>query len=234
VEQRTELYDRATRAFNDGKYPEAAALFEEIIADNPRFADVYNKLGIIAHLSNFYSRACTLFKKAIEINPSYTEASMNLAITLNAMGEFDQANEVMARARQIAKTTPQAIDPFILGKLANDHFRLGNIYLDMGMNEDAIDEYKKAIKLQPKFPDVLTNLGVALRNLGQNEDALQHLRLATIANPSYLSGWVQLGITHTIMGKKELAIQILQKALAEHPHLKQLEGYLHIFKGMGS
>ena len=144
-----ELHERATQLFEEGKYSEAEPLLKNIISTNPGYADVHNKLGMIFHLRGDFKQAAAYFRRALDINPSYTEASLNLVIAYNDMGDFDKAREVFSLAAQRAHPTPSAIDPFVAGKIANEHFKIGNIYLDFGMNDEAIDEYEKAIKLFP-------------------------------------------------------------------------------------
>jgi len=123
-----ELYDLGKKLFEEGKYREAEPILREVIRINPRYADVQNKLGVISNLNGELTEAAGHFEKALELNPRYTEASLNLAITYNDLGEFKKAQEVFAIAAQIACPDPNAIDPFIAGKLANEHYRIGNMY----------------------------------------------------------------------------------------------------------
>ena len=137
------------------------------------------------------------------------------------MGEFKKAQEVFSCAAQIAHPTPTAIDPFIAGKIANEHYKIGNIYLDFGMNDEAIEEYKKAIKLFPRLPDVHTKLGIALRNKGLIEDAIVHFTKAKEINPKYGPAWVQLGLSYYMKGLTGLAFEEWEKALKQNPGLER-------------
>ena len=231
VDQRThELHEYASQLFDEGNYAEAEPILKDIISMYPRFADVHNKLGIIFHIKGNLNQAVLYFKKALELNPNYTEASLNLTITYNEMGEFKKAQEVFSFAAQIAHPTPTAVDPFISGKLANEHYKLGNIYLDLGMNDEAVDEYKKAIKLYPKLPDVHTKLGVALRNKGLVEDAIAHFTKAKEINPHYGPAWIQLGLSYYMKGLLGLAFEEWSQALKQNPDLKEAEAYLRLLE----
>ncbi len=225
-----ELHERATQLFEEGKYAEAEPLLKNVISSNPKYADVHNKLGIISHLKGHVRQAAEYFKKAIELNPSYTEASLNLAITYNDMGEFKKAQEIFSVAAQIAHPTPSAMDPFIAGKIANEHYKIGNIYLDFGMNDEAIEEYQKAIKLFPRLPDVHTKLGIALRNKGALEDAIVHFTKAKELNSQYGPAWIQLGLSYYMKGLAGLAFEEWENALRQIPNLKEAKTYLSLLK----
>jgi tetratricopeptide (TPR) repeat protein len=225
-----ELHELGSQLFEEGKYSEADPILKDVVSINPHYADVHNKLGIIYHLKGNLRQASKYFKKALELNPNYTEASLNLAITYNDMGEFKKAQDVFMRAAQIAHPTPTAIDPFIAGKIANEHYKLGNIYLDIGMPDEAIGEYEKAIKLFPKLPDVHTKLGIALRSKGQIEDAIVHFTKAKEINSKYGPAWVQLGLSYYVKGLTGLAFEEWEKALKQNPGLREAEAYLNLLK----
>jgi len=231
VDQRThEMHEYASQLFDEGNYAEAEPILKEIINTYPKFADVHNKLGIISHIQGNLEQAARYFEKALELNRHYTEASLNLTITYNEMGQFKKAQEVFSLAAQIAHPTPSAIDPYISGKLANEHYKLGNIYLDLSMDDEAIEEYKKAIKLYKKLPDVHTKLGVALRNKGLVEDAIAHFTKAKEINPHYGPAWIQLGLSYYMKGLLGLAFEEWSNAFKQNPGLKEAEAYLRLLE----
>lgn len=225
-----ELYDLGNKLYDEGKLEAAEPVLREVIALNPRYADVHNKLGIIYNLRREMKKAAEHFEKALELNPRYTEVSLNLAVTYNDMGEFKKAQEVFSMAAQIAHPDPNTLDPFIAGKLANEHLRVGNIYLEFNMNDEAVEEFKKAIKLHPKLADVHTRLGIALRNKGLVEEAIVHFVKAKLINPHYGQAWVQLGLSYYMEGLTGLAFEEWGKALEINPDLKEAESYLRFLK----
>jgi len=225
-----ELHELGTQLFEEGKYSEAEPILKSVISGNQKYADVHNKLGIICQLKGDSEQAAEYFRKALDLNPHYTEASLNLAITYNDMGEFKKAQEVFSLAAQRAHPTPTAIDRFIAGKLANEHYKLGNIYLDFGLLDEAVEEYRKAIKLFPRLPDAHTKLGIALRNKGLIEEAIVHFMKAKEINPTYGPAWVQLGVSYYMQGLTGLAVEEWESALKHNPNLKEAEAYLGLLK----
>ncbi len=225
-----ELYELGTKLFNEGRLSEAEPLLREVITRNPRYADVHNKMGIICNMKGEMRKAVEHFKKAIELNPRYTEASLNLAVTYNDLGEYKKAQEVFSMAAQIAHPDPNAMDPFIAGKLANEHYKMGNMYLEFNMNDEAIEEYRKAVKLHPRLADVHTKLGIALRNNGLIEEAVVHFSTAKSVNAHYGPAWVQLGLSYYMQGLTGLAFEEWEEALKDNPDLKEAENYLRLLK----
>ncbi|MCL5023077.1 MAG: tetratricopeptide repeat protein [Nitrospirae bacterium] len=225
-----ELYQMGNELFQAGKYTEAEPVLRDVIRLNPNYADVLNKLGIIAHLNSRFEEAAGYLERAVAINPMYTEASLNLAITYNALGEFRKAQEVFSLAAQIARPTPTSLDPFAAGKLANEHYKIGNIYLDLGMYDDAIGEYKKALKLHPMAVDVRTKLGIALRSKGNYEEAVVYFVKAKELNPDYGQAWVQLGLTYYMKGMVGLAVEEWENALRHNPKLSEAKTYLALLR----
>jgi tetratricopeptide (TPR) repeat protein len=104
------------------------------------------------------------------------------------------------------------------------------MYLEFNMNDEAITEYQKAVKLHPKLPDIQTKLGIALRNKGLLEEAIVHFVKAKMINPKYGPAWVQLGLSYYMRGLSGLAFEEWQEALRNIPDLKEAENYLKLLK----
>src|SRR5512137_54997 len=171
-EQIHETYLLARKLYEKENFAEAEKLLEALAAEAPFFADVFNKLGVIYHQRGAFGRAAKAFEKALELNSRYTEAALNLAVTYNNLGRYEKANAVFQSAARASLAGPGALDPFIRGKLANQHADLGDIYFDLGLHGEAVAEYRKAVDLGPKFADLRTKLAIALRERGAYETAL--------------------------------------------------------------
>jgi tetratricopeptide (TPR) repeat protein len=224
-----ELYEHGTELFNKGKYVEAEGLLREVIKHSPHYADVSNKLGQISHHDGRFEEAAEFFESAIKHSPLYTEAYLNLAITYNDMGEEDRAVELFERMKKLAPAHPGDLDLFVAGKFANEHFKVGNMYMDFNRHDDAIEEYRKALKLRPDLPDIQTRLGIALREKGLYDEAVSVLTDAKKNKPNYGPAWVQLGLTYYMQGFTGLAFEEWENALKRIPDLKEAEMFLDLF-----
>lgn len=225
-----ELYVQGTESFDSGNYVKAEGLLNEVNRLNPNFADVNNKLGVIANLKGNVEEAALFFERALALNPAYTEAAVNLTITYNELGRTEDAGRVYAEAAKPMEGTGDRLDPFSAGKLANEHYRLGNIYMDYAMPEDAMEEYRKALRRKPELVDVRTKLGMALRDLARYDEAEEELRKALETNPRYGRARSQLGLVLQMKGEKAAAIAEWEAALAENPDLREARNFLKFFK----
>ena len=231
-----ELYKQGIELFDAKDYEKAGRIFQEILTINPRFADIQNKLGIVYNQTNRLKLAAQAFEKALDLNAGYTEASLNLAITYSDLGMYEKARQVFERAAHftemtVDKTSASAgIDPFIKGKLSSEHLRIGNMYYDLRLLDDAIDEYQKALRLSPNFADIITHLGIALRDKGLYDEALKEFVRAKMSNPRYIPARLHLGIAYYSQGFFGLAEEEWQEALVIDPNNSAVRTYLNFVK----
>jgi tetratricopeptide (TPR) repeat protein len=225
-----EMYEQGMDAFNRGDYQHAENLFHRVLSINNRFADVQNKMGIILSQTSRLVQAARAFEKALEVNPGYTEASLNLAITYSDLGQYEKAREVFERAARISKAGSQDIDPFIKGKLANEHLKIGNIYTDLRLLDEAIEEYTKALRLAPSFADIITRLGIAYREKGQYDEAIKQFNRAKEVKPNYIPARLHLGLAYYSRGFYGLAEEEWQDALRIDPNNSAVKTYLNFVK----
>jgi tetratricopeptide (TPR) repeat protein len=100
---------------------------------------------------------------------------------------------------------------------AQPHFRLGIVYGDRGLRDQAIEEYRKAIAIDPEYPKSYLNLGALLAEAGEGEDAIGAFRQAIALDPSYTAARVNLAMVHGRLGEHEAAIVEIDSALAVDP-----------------
>lgn len=232
VSKLDELYKNGTEAFERGDYDNAERFFQQILLTRPSFADIQNKMGIIYNQTDRLHLAVKAFEKALELNPGYTEASLNLAITYSDMGMYEKSREVFEKASRFSesRSSEPALDPFVRGKLADEHLRVGRIYYELRMLDQAIDEYEKALRLSPNFADIITQLGIALRDKGSFDEAIVQFNRAKETNPHYIPARLHLGVTYYSQGFYGLAEEEWREALLFDPDNSAVKTYLNFVK----
>ena len=94
---------------------------------------------------------------------------------------------------------------------------LGDKYFESKRFEQAIEIYKKAIKLNPDDIDTINDLGLAYFYAKQTDEAVSTLRKGTEVNPSFQRIWLSFGYVLMSSGQNEEARQALQKTVNLDP-----------------
>lgn len=97
--------------------------------------------------------------------------------------------------------------------------RLGNLSMDSGRFQDAIDAYEEALKLDPKNVDVRVDLGTCYRNVGKPDVAIKEYRKAIELNPNHLNAHKNMGVVLAFdLRDKAQAIKEFEKVLQIAPN----------------
>jgi tetratricopeptide (TPR) repeat protein len=169
-----------------------------------------------------------MFQEALRINPGYTEAALNLAVTYNDLGKYREAKEIYERAMTASRNAPRSLDPFAKGKIANMHADIGAAYHAVGLHEDAVREYQRALALCPKFIDIRTKLGTTYREMGDLDSAVREFEGVRSESPNFASGRLHLGLSYYAMGRRAEAAAEWEQVLALAPENKSAQMYLSI------
>ncbi len=231
-EEFREYYSKGRDSFLGGNYTEAQRYLEAFAEKVKTFADVWNMLGIIYHSQGKFQLAVDCFSYALKINPHYTEVQLNLAVTYNDLGQYHKAQEIYRSAKEYrGLETPDSDklpDPFVRGKLANMHAELAETYCGIGLFDEALEEYDKALRLRPEFPDIRTKRAQVLYDQGKKEKALAELEDVKRYTPKYIPARINLGVAYYSMGRVDEAVKEWKLVLAEQPDNQKAIMYLRL------
>ena len=93
------------------------------------------------------------------------------------------------------------------------HNNLGRIHLGDGNPEKALDEFEKALKLDPENADALLNIAAIHRGDGKVELATHFIERALAVNPSSIGALAQLAEIQRDRGELDEAIRLFSAAL---------------------
>ena len=126
-------FERAERRLAENRLDEAAALYQQAIAQRPDYAEPINGLGSVLFKRGKKEEAIAQFKKAIAVKPSFKLAYFNLGYALRKTNDFEGA----ARAyEKYVELDPEDPDGF---------FGLGESYRRLGQKAKAISAYEQFI-----------------------------------------------------------------------------------------
>ena len=153
--------------FNQQKFAEAAAHFEQAVQLKPELADNYNQLGLVYCRLQRFEEGIAQYRKGLELkeqkpataqSDSTATMRVNLANALTLTG--NNFNDLVRTASGQGDMAAAQTD----AKEANARFA------------EAIEQYEKALAIEPEHPAIHRNLGILLAELGRNEEAIVHLR----------------------------------------------------------
>jgi hypothetical protein len=96
-------------------------------------------------------------------------------------------------------------------------FLLAGIKADLGAAADAIHDLRRALVLQPRFPEALNTLGVLLRSNGDLAQAEACYRRAIAQRSNYAPAWNNLANLHVELSRLDEAARCYSKAVTHLP-----------------
>ncbi len=96
--------------------------------------------------------------------------------------------------------------------------QLGHNYFDSGNPMQAIEAYDKALEMDGKDPDVLTDQGIMYRRVGWFDKAIDNFIKANELNPQHLNSLFNMGVVYSQdLGEKEKAEEAWNRYLELNP-----------------
>ena len=118
-------------------------------------------------------------------------------------------------ARQVVEREPKNVQAWIA---------LGNDYFDSHQPQQAIEAYGKALELDPRNPNVLTDQGVMFRELKAFDKAIANFQKANAIDPKHLQSLFNLGIVYSQdLKDKAKAIKAWKRIIEVDPTSPQAE-----------
>lgn len=103
--------------------------------------------------------------------------------------------------------------------VASFHGDLGEVYRALGRHEDAIASCRRALDLNPNYPQALNSLGIALYQSGRIAEAEARLRDALGLDPGFVDAHLNLGRLMEAEGRLDAAADAYRRALGCTPDL---------------
>src|SRR2546428_558737 len=218
--QAYDLYLRANMLVNQRQNREndsvAITLFERIVALDPSFAAAQAGLAraYALRVTEFapgdtaaLERARVAAERALRLDPNLAEAHQAQARLL-----WGPANHFFPERAIQEDRRALSLDP----NMDRAHQHLGNIYLHIGMLDEAIAELQKTLAISPREDNALRRIAEARAYQGQYEEALRILsQVDPEANPPYWYYEMALVLLH--LGRSDSAFALIRTYLQAHP-----------------
>ena len=159
---------------------------------------------------------------ALEYNPRFVEAWVNLGYVELGRGNFEQARRDFLRARDLNQDLPAP------------HHALGVLADDEGRGEEAEQDYRAALKVDPGFAPARANLARRLYARGQYENAREQFERLIEVAPETIEGWVGDAEALRQLGREAQAEETVARArerFGDAPPLRLLVAREQVARG---
>lgn len=147
-EEFKETAAKATGLFNENKFEEAAAAYQEILNKYPQSIYALSNLGVVRFREQKYPESEKALREAIRIAPNDAFSHSVLGIVLVQQEKYDDAIQVLSRAVALDPNDPKTRN------------YLGISSSRKGLQEAAEQECRKAVELDDGYGDAHFNLAV--------------------------------------------------------------------------
>lgn len=209
--------DIADHHFTAGRYADAAALYGQILDQDPDHVRAHIFLGLIRLRDGKLSSAERHFSRALEAEPEGPFAALafhNLGGIRQRCGDDEAAIELFRRSVALKPDLAPAF---------ND---LGASFHHLGRDREALVAFEHAVALDPSYVTALHNCGLILVRLGPIERAAEMLLQATTLRPNDPKILTHFGLTQLRLENFEKAEEIFRQAIALEPTAIDLHVHL--------
>jgi len=215
---------------------------QKAIEIDPSSAEAHNSLGGIREFWDWdWAAAEKEYLRAIELNPNLVAGHQDYALFLAFQGRFEQAIAEAQRSQDLDPLSPFVRTTFCLdlglarryaeaiGKcrqaleldpnFRHAHGNLVSIYLAMGKNEQAVEEYEKVATLAGTPPAEIASIRVAFEQGG-----IKGFLRQMVEQSEKEGDGVEVASRYALLGEKDQAMFWLEKAYRQRsPRLEFLK-----------
>ena len=186
---------------------------ERCLALQPQFPEALNNLGLVRKNQGDWSGAAAAFAGVLELAPPSELGHAGIcaeACANRAQLELDrhQHEEALAWSERALRLNGQSAKVF---------FVHGNVLNALGQYEPAASALRRAVGLQPDFPEALNNLGNILLNLRRHNESIAIFERAIAQRTDYVEAIANLANAQREASYPDLAEQALQEAIRIRP-----------------
>jgi tetratricopeptide (TPR) repeat protein len=166
-------------------------------------AGEYYEIGEEHFLAGRYRESLNFFLKAVKLRPDVAEIHKRVADSYYALGNHEKAVESYKKAM----VQPDSADTESLDSVsvAEALYSLGRSYSSKYHTNDAIDSFKKSLKINPNSTQTNFALGSLLRRCSKPREAIKYLQKAVNLSFGFHEAHYELGMCHIALGNGSAA-----------------------------
>jgi predicted O-linked N-acetylglucosamine transferase (SPINDLY family) len=197
-----------------GRLDQAEEVYRELLRMNPRNADAYHLLGMVAFQRGDCQVAAGHIREALRIARWVPQFHNNLGLVLEGLG---QRQEALASFQEAVRLAPA---------YAEAQANLGKALQGLGRYQEAIVALREALRLKPGFLWAWHWLGCAAQAAGDLPEAIRAFQQVLERQPDHPEASVNLSSALKQQGRFEEAEACCRRVLASRPDLAEAQANL--------
>lgn len=157
------LFLKGNNLYEDQKFEQAAAAYEEATQKNPEHWGYYFNLGLALKKMEASERAIQAFRQAAKLNPQSFSVNKELGEALAKTENYEEAKIYFAKATEISPDDPDA------------QYNYGVVLINLGEQEAALTAFQRAVEAKEDYADAYYQLATLQISQAKTEEAIKNL-----------------------------------------------------------
>ncbi|MBN1880597.1 MAG: tetratricopeptide repeat protein [Deltaproteobacteria bacterium] len=157
--------------------------------------ELYYAMGETCYMLERFEMALDYFNKSLYLDKDFSSSYIGRGIVFMTLEKYDEAIIEMEKA----------LDNIIFHEPEIAYYYIGNAYLSKGDYDQAIKNFKSAIKVSPKFAMAYFRLSNIYIDLDLYEEASSIMQLFLSYYPKSPEGHLMMGRIYSKMGQTKMA-----------------------------
>ena len=188
-----------------GRFEDARSAIQKALDINPRFAKAHFYAGLIYYELGNHDAGLQAIQHALDLEPGFRTEACKTAMHCHAASDYAGA------LKMFENVSHTEVDDILF------HYKLGDDMYRRGMYGEAIEEYEKALVLNPNYADIRNHLGIAYGAHGKSDEAIAQFRSALETNPRFVDAMVNLAVTLRDTGSRDEALALFNSVMELEP-----------------
>jgi tetratricopeptide (TPR) repeat protein len=211
------LVDLSIAYFDAGQYRQALTPAGKALALNPQSVGAHHMAGKTYFMLGDFQKSVGELETALKLSPADYDIAYTLGLAHLKQHELTPAKQIYERMLAQLGDRPQL------------HIIFGRAYRETSFLPEAVEEFKRAVALDPHFPRAHYYLGLTYLlkdGASRLDDAAEEFKVELNSNPEEFFANYYLGVVFVIQRKWDEAIPLLEKATRIEPN--NPDPYFHL------
>jgi protein O-GlcNAc transferase len=201
----SQLVERGVSFHRQGRLPEAARIYAEVLRTDPNQFEALHPLGVIMYQQGQLLAALQLLEAALRQSPNSPDGLSNYGLVLRSLARPAEALQAFDKAVMVNPAHPEML------------VNRGNLLNELERHAEALQSFDDALKVRPNYGSALVGRGAALFKLDRLAESLASLDRALAVDPKDVDALAQRANPLCELNRFEEALAACNAAIADKP-----------------